>query len=131
MQPESGAKNAAHQWLRRARGSFARASQEKPPEGFWEDLCFDAQQAAEKAIKAVMIHHGIRFSYTHDIGKLLEQLNGAGITVPLTVGAAAGLTDYAVETRYPGWSEPVTEAEYQQALRSSEAVLSWAAGLVK
>jgi predicted nucleotidyltransferase len=33
-----------------------------------EDLCFNAQQAAEKAIKALLIAHGVRFPYVHDIG---------------------------------------------------------------
>ena len=33
--------------LRRAKGNLARAQQTKPKDAFWEDLCFDAQQAAE------------------------------------------------------------------------------------
>ena len=36
-----------------------------------EDLCFDAQQAAEKAIKAILIYRGIAFPYVHDLGTLL------------------------------------------------------------
>jgi HEPN domain-containing protein len=38
-------------WLRRARSNLARASTAKTDEIMWEDLCFDAQQAAEKALK--------------------------------------------------------------------------------
>jgi HEPN domain-containing protein len=37
------------EWLNRARGNLARAKS-RIPEAFLEDLCFDAQQAAEKAI---------------------------------------------------------------------------------
>jgi HEPN domain-containing protein len=33
---------------------LALAKQPKPREAFWDDLCFDAQQAAEKSIKAVL-----------------------------------------------------------------------------
>jgi len=29
------------------------------PDVYLEDLCFDAQQAAEKAIKSVFIHRGL------------------------------------------------------------------------
>ena len=41
-------------WLRRARSSMALAKAGQPtPEVLFEDLAFHAQQAAEKAIKAV------------------------------------------------------------------------------
>jgi HEPN domain-containing protein len=38
-------------WLVRAKSSLALAKQAKPQEAFWEDQCFLAQQAAEKALK--------------------------------------------------------------------------------
>ncbi len=51
------------EWLNRARSNFIRAGQAL--EGVYlEDLCFDAQQSVEKAIKAVFIKHGIDFPYT-------------------------------------------------------------------
>ncbi|MBN1935792.1 MAG: HEPN domain-containing protein [Anaerolineae bacterium] len=44
------------EWLNRARSSLAKArSVQYVPEIYLEDLCFDAQQAAEKAVKAVLI----------------------------------------------------------------------------
>ncbi|HEX5416749.1 MAG TPA: HEPN domain-containing protein [Chloroflexota bacterium] len=42
------------EWLRRARSNLLRAQQPRPEGVYWEDLCFDAQQAAEKAIKALL-----------------------------------------------------------------------------
>jgi HEPN domain-containing protein len=42
------------EWLNRARSNLNRARAELA-EVYFEDLCFDAQQAAEKAIKAVLI----------------------------------------------------------------------------
>jgi HEPN domain-containing protein len=40
-----------HEWLNRARSSLAKAREGAAfPEIYLEDLCFDAQQAAEKAI---------------------------------------------------------------------------------
>jgi HEPN domain-containing protein len=54
-------------WLRRAKGNLARAKQTKPKDAFWEDLCFDAQQAAEKAIKAVLVSRDLEFRKTHDL----------------------------------------------------------------
>ncbi|MHB9036025.1 MAG: HEPN domain-containing protein [Armatimonadota bacterium] len=36
------------------------------------------------------------------------------------------MNPYAVATRYPGESEPVTEDEYRDALRIAESIVSWA-----
>jgi HEPN domain-containing protein len=120
--------DVAKAWLKRARGNFARACQPKPAEGFWEDLCFDAQQAAEKAIKALMIARDLRFPHTHDIGKLLEQLMDDGLDIPAEVAAASSLTEFAVQSRYPGWGEPVTEGEYREALEAASRVIAWVEG---
>lgn len=43
-------------WLRRAKSNLFRAKQPKHEEVFWEDLCFDAQQAAEKSLKALRLY---------------------------------------------------------------------------
>lgn len=59
MRPERFPPDDPREWLNRARSSLAHA-RAAPTEVYLEDLCFDAQQAAEKAIKAVMIHRGVR-----------------------------------------------------------------------
>ena len=41
-------------------------------DAYLEDLCFGAQQAAEKAIKAVMISRNIDFPYVHNLALLLD-----------------------------------------------------------
>jgi len=43
---------------------------------------------------------------------------------------AAGLTDYAVEARYPGAFEPVSKREYAEAVAKAEEVLQWSQGVV-
>jgi hypothetical protein len=54
------------EWLRRARSNLARARAGIPaPEVLHEDLTFDAQQAAEKAIKAVLVAKDVEFPKTH------------------------------------------------------------------
>lgn len=113
-------------WMKRAKSNLIRAKQSKMEEVFWEDLCFDTQQAAEKALKAVLIARGIPFRFTHDIAELLTLLENHGISLPEEIRAAADLTDYAVESRYPGPSEPVSEEEFKDALRIAEAVVAWA-----
>jgi HEPN domain-containing protein len=54
----------AIEWLKRAVSNLERARQPKPPSVYWEDLCFDAQQAAEKAVKALYIWHGKKFPFS-------------------------------------------------------------------
>ena len=47
----------AKEWLKRAKSNLARAKAGKVSEDIlYEDLCFDAQQAAEKALKALYQH---------------------------------------------------------------------------
>ena len=115
------------EWLNRARANLARA-RVLVPGGYLEDPCFDAQQAAEKAIKAVMIRRGIDFPYIHDLARLLLTLEARGEPIPETIRGAARLTQYALHTRYPGLEEPVSEAEYQEAVAIAEAVIRWAEG---
>jgi len=114
------------EWLRRAKGNLARARQTKPKDAFWEDLCFDAQQAAEKAIKAVLVFRELEFRKTHDLRELLTLLSSGGHPIPEEIWEAVDLSDYAVETRYPGLSEPVSDKEYHDAVALAEAVVRWA-----
>ena len=106
------------------------AKQEKPEGAFFEDYCFQAQQAAEKALKAVCQHVGRLFRYTHDLEELGSELVAHGIFVPEAVKDAVILTKYAYETRYPGPYEPVTEDEYEQAIRLAESVVVWAESIL-
>jgi HEPN domain-containing protein len=113
------------EWLRRAKSNLIRAQQPRPEGVYWEDLCFDAQQAVEKALKALLVHRNIPFRYVHDIAELLTLVEQDGISLPEDVRLAASLSDYAVAARYPGPMEPVTEEEYQEAIALAEAVLRW------
>jgi len=118
-----------HRWIDRARSNLTRAKH--IIEGVYlEDLCFDAQQAAEKAIKAVLIFLGVRFPRTHDLAELLTLVEKAGWSVPEKVKRASMLTPYAVESRYPGLSEPVNDEEHREAVAIAEEVLRWAEGVL-
>jgi HEPN domain-containing protein len=112
------------EWLNRALGDF-RLAQKYEPGFYYEDLCFHCQQAVEKAIKAVLIHHKINLVKTHDI-KLLLNLLPALAPVPITAREAALMTRYAVSTRYPGDYDAVSEEHWKQALKIAEKTLIWA-----
>lgn len=116
----------ALEWLKRAESNLsqARLGQESS-EILLEDLCFCAQQASEKALKALCISRNIPYPRTHDIGYLLDLLEEKGISVPPNISNARELTQYAVETRYPGAYEPVTKSEYLATLKMAQSLVSW------
>ena len=113
------------EWLNRARSNLALAKN-RVPDAYLEDLCFEAQQAAEKAIKAVMIARKVEFPYVHDLARLLSLLDAVGESIPETVRRAEELTLYATAGRYPGLLNPAVESEYTEALAIAEAVVRWA-----
>jgi HEPN domain-containing protein len=113
------------EWLNRARSNLALAGK-MAPDVYFEDLCFDAQQAAEKAIKAVFIHRGVKFPYVHDLARLRRLLERSGLKIPEYVKEVKELTRFAMVTRYPGLAMPVTTRNYRRAVRIADAVLRWA-----
>jgi HEPN domain-containing protein len=113
------------EWLSRARSNLIYAQTDVAGVDL-EDRCFDAQQAAEKSIKAVMIARGIDFPYIHNIAKLLTIIEDDGGQIPPEILQAESLTRYAHETRYPGATEPVTQSDYERAVALAQAVVTWA-----
>lgn len=93
-------------------------------------MCFGAQQASEKALKALFVLKGKQVPRTHSIGDLLTELGTLGFDIPLGVKEAASLTDYAVATRYPGPSDPVVREDLDDAVRMAGTVFSWASEIV-
>lgn len=117
---------SAADWLARARSGLAIAKTALPEDAFFEDLCFHAQQAAEKALKAIYQHNGSTFLYTHDREALLSGLMRRGLIIPEEIVDADTLSRFAWQARYPGLEKPVTQEEYQQAIQIAETVLTWA-----
>jgi HEPN domain-containing protein len=115
-------------WLRHARSDLALA-RVRSTEILLEILCFHTQQAAEKALKAVLVAKGIAPPKTHNLRTLLDLLP-SDIVLPDDLQESSRLTDYAVMSRYPAALEPVNEDEYREAMRLAEAIVSWAEGIV-
>jgi HEPN domain-containing protein/predicted nucleotidyltransferase len=112
-------------WLNRARSNLAMA-QADTKGAVPEDLCYEAQQAAEKAVKAVFIRRSVRFPYIHDLEQLLLLLERDGLKVPKYVKNSMELTRFALETSYPGASGPVNRRQQRRAVRIAESVVRWA-----
>ena len=69
-------------------------------------VCWHAQQAAERALKAALVLEGIDFPFTHDLNALRNLLPDSW-TVRAEHAELAELTEWAVQAKYPGeWPEP-------------------------
>jgi len=124
MLPERFPPDDPREWLQRAHSNLIQAGIER--EGIYlEDLCFQAQQAAEKALKALLLQRGVRFQRTHSLAVLISLLEQAGEFVPDRVRDAVRLTEYAVGARYPGLDEVIDREEYLEAVALAEAVVQW------
>lgn len=125
MLPERLPPDDPREWINRAYSNLIQANIER--QGIYlEDLCFQAQQAAEKALKALLLHLNVDFPYTHSLAVLISLLEQAGYQVPDRIRESAKLTDYAVAARYPGLDDIVEWEEYLEALDLADAVVRWA-----
>lgn len=61
---------------------------------------FHAQQAVEKFLKATLVARGKVFAPTHDLARLAQALEGAGLALPVAMDALKRLNPYAVAFRY-------------------------------
>ncbi|WP_306599364.1 HEPN domain-containing protein [Geothrix sp. 21YS21S-2] len=115
--------------MARAFSSFAMAARRPEFPIAIEDLFYQAQQSAEKALKAVCRHRQLDSGFTHDLGELTDFLDENGVTIPPEVDNAAILTRYAVQTRYPGLYPALTHDDWVEAIDLAKDVVRWASGL--
>lgn len=92
-------------------------------DGFYEGVAFHAQQAAEKALKALMAEIGV-ITHTHSCVELLERLVAQGFTVPPEVlNRARRLDQHYVDSRYPNGVGGPPLNFYDEAI--AQDCLSW------
>jgi HEPN domain-containing protein len=90
------------------------AAQEIP----WSVVCFHAQQAVEKMLKALQVAHGVQPRRTHDLLGLLEECLAQEPRVDELRAACVLLNPYSVEIRYP---QPFPEPDAQEGRMAVEA----------
>ena len=121
--PEEVARELAREWLVKADVDLSAARALLSTGGLYEVVAFHAQQAAEKALKAFLVWHQTEFPKTHDISRLITLSANADESLAASVAAAAELTPYGVEYRYPGEYPPVTSAAAAASLTTAESVV--------
>ena len=70
------------------------------PEIHLSMVCFHAQQAVEKCLKAVLYEEHIDFRRTHDLAELAALLKRGGFPVPCSDAELLKLNPYGVTFRY-------------------------------
>ena len=112
------------EWLNRSKSCLTIAKSYKDDNVYLEDLCFNAQQSVEKALKGFIYYLGLKPSRTHFLNELI-QLISKRMIVPEFVKNSVILNDYAVFTRYPDDYKSIDETEYKEAVEIAENVYNW------
>ncbi|MBC7226360.1 MAG: HEPN domain-containing protein [Thermoflexales bacterium] len=119
----------AMDWMRQAERDL-RHARNALEAGDYEWACFAAQQAAEKALKALYEHQGLEVR-GHSILALLQGLRELYEVPSQFYAFARVLTRYYLEARYPNGFPEGAPFEYfdeemaQEAVRAAEAILQW------
>lgn len=111
-------------WIRRAKSSLAISKIKSGEYIVYEDLCFQAQQAVEKALKGLLVFYNIEPEKTHNLVSLIKEVSKL-VDIPEVVNEVAILNNYAVQTRYPGAYSPLGEEEYNYAIMTAEKCIKW------
>jgi HEPN domain-containing protein len=122
-----------HDWFTKADRDFGLASYTQLHKPEYPDLiCYHCQQAAEKFLKALVIHHGLPLRKTHDLEELLDILTAVESSINQNFYyEALKIKNYAVGIRYPDPSGDPTEADVAEALLSAEFFRNFAAATLK
>jgi HEPN domain-containing protein len=88
-----------------------------------EAIGFHAQQAVEKAIKAVLALSQIAAPRTHDLTYLVELLDSHGIDVPRMIAEPEWLSPWAVTTRYDDLDDTL---DRHAAMDAADSAVAWA-----
>ena len=118
-----------HAWLRQAASDLAVARL-TAEQGFHAQACYHAGQAAEKALKALLVAAGTIPPYSHSLDRLAETIGELGIdTTALRSLHLRALTRMNSESRYPQDDEAPIDRfdsnDSSKALQTAAAVLAF------
>ncbi|MFW6161219.1 MAG: HEPN domain-containing protein [Planctomycetota bacterium] len=121
--------NRSQDWLFEAKGDLDHARKSVPIHDYnW--ACFAAQQAAEKALKALHLHRGA-VACGHSVRELLEALEPAMAPSRELLEAGRRLDRHYIPSRYPNAHpagaprQAYGEADARQAVADAEKVVTW------
>jgi HEPN domain-containing protein len=119
----SAAEHEAERWQRYAQEDLrtAQALLQDAESLIPRHACWLAQQATEKALKALFVRAEIDFPRTHDLDLLWSKLP-AESRAAIPSDALAELSEWAVESRYPGDWPDADAADARAAVAAAASV---------
>ncbi|MGH9424646.1 MAG: HEPN domain-containing protein [Thermoanaerobaculia bacterium] len=112
-------------WMAKARSDLGTAGKlSSGPDTYLDTAIYHCQQAAEKAIKALLVKNDLRFEKTHDLEVLIARAILVAPDLSELLDQADRLTPYAVAYRYPGEHLVPTAEEFAAALSAAEKIFS-------
>lgn len=113
-------------WLRKARSELAH-SRDPDPEVELDSRCINLQAATERALKGIITAHGVAVEFTHNLGRLADQAQRAGESLPpLDRQKLHLLSDYRGEAQYPGWGGEITEQDFRDVRQVAVTIVQHA-----
>ena len=119
----------ARRWFQEAQADLAVVRTLRGA-GHHAAACFHSQQAAEKALKALLYAQGARVVLGHSVRDLARQCEGREPAFAAVVDDTALLDQFYITTRYPNGlpapavpSESFTSAQSQAAQEAAESVI--------
>lgn len=89
-----------------------------------EIICYHCEQAAEKVLKAYLIHHDIEPPRTHDLRLLCKICADFDKTFDEMSKSCANLSAYGVQSRYPFEIE-IIDSDMQKAIVDANNVMDF------
>jgi HEPN domain-containing protein len=116
------------EWVDKAEGDLRTAGREyrarKAPN--YDAVCFHAQQAVEKYLKALLQENGASIPRIHSLAELLGLIAKQDTSILLLQMDATVLEEYSTQFRYPGLSADKSEAK--AALSAARRICSLVRG---
>lgn len=116
-------------WLKQAEADFD-AAQDSVKSSHFEWACFQAQQTAEKALKAFLHSQGLRALITNSIAELLvEAQKYASFDIPSQY--AKTLDSFYIPTRYPNGLPGTSFPAHYYSEEDAELCINYAELILK
>jgi len=122
MSSEANRKAEAARWLRYALEDLRAAKASGEAALADRHRCMLAQQASEKALKAVLISIDIDPPRTHDLRLLMDLIPGDGSVRSVQVNLGR-LSQWIVESRYPGDWPDATSVDAEMATADASKIV--------
>lgn len=117
---------AASRWLEKARRDLDTAWLNHKHGGYTDVTCYFCHQTVEKALKAFLIYHSIRFKKVHVLPNLLQACISQNKTFSRFQKHCQILNDYYIEAKYPlEFPIDYPKKEAEEALKLAEEILEF------